>query len=147
MIPHNDAIRRILAGELVADVVHSLIENVTDLHKALGLFKKDLRDFKGLVTRGFSALIQGKEDPRKLNAAKQADARLKDICDYFLKKRVQALLDDKMAGGTRTTAQSSMFDELMNFGNILANAGTNDTVLRKAITVIESGEKLRDALG
>lgn len=135
----SDAVKRIVSGESVNDVIDSLFES--EEHGALGDFKNKLRELVKLTTRGFSTLSKGKPSQRHLEAATEADEKLSKLSSYFLKQRVRTL-----KAGKGSAEQKVMFDSLMDFANTAVNVNVNSTVIGQIIKMVEAGETLRKML-
>ena len=143
MINFNDAVRRIAMGSSVDDVVNSLVEaEVTKAHQHLGSLKDNLRKLKTLAGKGFESSISGTPTPKQLMAAKSANKQLKDLTDYFLTKRIPAILEIVSTEGVKSREFETMCDEVHAMLNNLVNANVNDTITTTAIKATEAAGEL-----
>jgi hypothetical protein len=76
-------------------------------------------------------------------SAKGADKLLKQLLEYFGKKRVKHIGELQAAGGIKARNFSLMCDEVHTLANGLANANVNDTVLRTSIKASEAASSLK----
>jgi hypothetical protein len=139
----KDVIRRLIEGEDINDVINSLFESVTPAHQALGRLKKNLRDLVSLGKRKFRTTIIGTPTPSQLMAADGADKLLKNLTEYFLKKRASIVGELETTGGFKAKLFTGMCDEVHTLANGLVNANTNNTIIQTAIKASEAAGELK----
>jgi len=136
----SDAIKRILGGESLDDVVDNLIEaEVTPDHQALGTLKKALRELVTFSKKGgFSAVITGAPTSKQQGYARLADRHLVSLTTYWLKMRVPQIGELQATGGTKARNFDMMCDEVKKLSTLLNYANVNDTVMSASIRATEA---------